>query len=504
MVRVSPWSTPLAGSSTGAAHRRRGQPCQDASLVAHLEGPRGEPLTLLAVADGHGAAAYRHSAVGSALACQVARRAVAEALAAPGGGTLAVGPPPGWLERELPAAIHRHWLAAIRSHWASLDGEGGTPFEPRPYGTTLGLVLLAPRWWGHTGLGDWDLVRIDAAGARLLSQEEADGERGEATASLGLPQGRALAEIRAAHWPLQPAGAPFALVLSTDGMRKSCASDGDFLALAAWLATGMEAAALAESLERISAEGCGDDVSVALARWGGLERGPTADPADMGASSGSEGAPMGGGTLPAAGWERHGHGDRGHNAEPPGPVGPPAAAVPRPAAGPRARLAALGLLGLAVAGGGALLGLQRIQPGGAPPGLPALLEAEARRLCGSPGLARAELRNRRSQFEGLQQGRLGREALLAQAARDPLGALIAAHVTPPGSPPAPAGLGAPAGCPELEATLRSLGEGGASPGGSAGPSPTASSPPTPGPAAKPAWAPAASPAPPTTPAPYRP
>ncbi len=496
MVKVSPWSMPLAGSSTGAAHRRRGQPCQDASLVAHLEGPRGEPFTLLAVADGHGAAAYRHSALGSDLACQAARRAVAEALAAgPGGGTLAVEPPPGWLERELPAAIHRHWLAATRSHWASLDGEGVMPFEPRPYGTTLGLVLLAPRWWGHTGLGDWDLVRIDAAGARLLSQEEADGERGEATASLGLPEGRALAEIRAAHWSLQPDQAPFALVLSTDGMRKSCASDGDFLALAAWLATGMEGAALAESLERISAEGCGDDVSVALARWGGLERGPAGDaPApDVGGRGGSGvGLGDGGETLRAPGGPGEGS---NRNAERSGPSGLPA--VPRPAGGARARRAALGGLGLAVAGGGALLSLQRIQPGSAPPGLPALLEAEARRLCASPGLARAELRNRRSQFEGLRQGRLRREALLAEAARDPLGALIAARFTPPGSPPAPAGLGATAGCPELETTLRSLGQGEASPAESGapagpGPSPTASPPPTPGPA------------PPTTSAPSRP
>lgn len=154
---LNSWSTPLAGSGTGAAHRRRGQPCQDASLVAHLEDPRGEPLTLLAVADGHGAAAYRHSAVGSALACQVAERAVAEALAAPGGGAIGLGPPPGWLERELPATIHRHWLAAIQSHWASLEGQGDGPFEPRPYGTTLGLVLLTPAGGATPGwaTGTW-------------------------------------------------------------------------------------------------------------------------------------------------------------------------------------------------------------------------------------------------------------------------------------------------------------------------------------------------------------
>ena len=48
------WLAPRACSVIGAAHRRQGKPCQDASLTAQLTGQGGQTLQLLAVADGHG------------------------------------------------------------------------------------------------------------------------------------------------------------------------------------------------------------------------------------------------------------------------------------------------------------------------------------------------------------------------------------------------------------------------------------------------------------------
>ena len=60
-------------------------------------------------------------------------------------------------------------------------------------------------------------------------------------------------------------------MLSTDGIRKSCTTDTDFLALADYLvsevpATGAdgECTALDVGLNRITNEGSGDDVSVAI------------------------------------------------------------------------------------------------------------------------------------------------------------------------------------------------------------------------------------------------
>lgn len=451
------WSNPLAQSSTGAAHRRRGQPCQDASLVATVTGHGSERLTLLAVADGHGAAAYPHSAVGSALACQAAVQAVAETLAAadgPAAGGLGTGGQgtgglkgeperrQRWLEHDLPAAIRRHWLAGVRHHWEGQPGQAALPFEPRPYGTTLGLVLLAPGWWGHTGLGDWDLVRIEGGRAQLLSEEARDSTVGEATGSLSQGEGTGPAGFRAAWWPLDPSTAPFALVLATDGIRKSCASDGDFLALATWLATEMAPSALATSLERISAEGCGDDGSVAIAHWGRpSEDPPGAQPAETPveppASPGSAVAIPQASQAVNAGWVAR----------------LPLGGLERR----RALLLAL-LGGLVVAGAGALPALQRaFHPASMTGGDQDLVAEEARRLCGTMGLANAELRNRRSQFEGLRAGRLQRNTLLSQAQQDPLGALIAASFPTPGKPPSQGfpiqGIGT---CPELEGSLRSL------------------------------------------------
>ena len=407
------WSPPLVGSSAGASHRRRGQPCQDASLVAEVAGADGMALTLMAVADGHGASAYRHSAVGSAAACRVALEAVAEAFAQPEGDWRR--PDPGalerWLGRELPAAIRRRWLEAIRRHWRGLAAGEAEPFQPRPYGTTLALVLLTPGWWAYTGLGDWDLVRIDVDGARLLSQEEGEGCGGEATASLAAggsgsgdddegSGGGAPFPFRWRWFALEAEAPPFALVLSTDGIRKSCASDADFLALASWLATGMAAPALEDSLERISREGCGDDVSVAIVRWGELGAAPPRP-------SGAQNLPA----LPvvAAPMEERG-------------------APGRP--GGRGMVAALAVLaGLAAVGASIGLRLpQRLLPAGDP------LAQEVERLCASPGLAAAALASRRSQFEGLRQGRLERGELLAQRQRDPLGALIASTI-PAAAPP---------------------------------------------------------------------
>lgn len=425
---LTPWLPPRVCSRQGAAHRRRGQPCQDFSLACRIAVAGAEPLTLLAVADGHGAAAYRHSAVGSALACRVAAAVVEEALGGgPGAGSEAwPGDGAGlrsWLAAELPALLQRRWRAAVAEHWRAGPGAGGEPFSPVPYGTTLGLVLLGASWWAHAGLGDWDLVRIDAAGnAELLSQEEALLGAPEATASL-CQAGEPLRGWRSGLWPLEADVASFALVLSSDGLRKSCASDGDFLALARWLADltweGPEVAAggaapwatgvvigageaatgtsvagaasgaapsatgvvigageveqeLAAALDRISAEGCGDDGSVAIAHWSG---GPGRCTAAAGSADPGSGLMV---LLVTAG---------------------------------------LALVGLGL---GALVG----RPPAPEPG--AAWRREVERLCRAPELVGPSLRSRRSQVLALGRGQIRPEALLADRARDPLGALIAA------------------------------------------------------------------------------
>ena len=452
------WLVPGVCTRRGSAHRRRGQPCQDATLQRALTLPGGLPLTLLAVADGHGGPAYHHSDIGSALACEAAAEVVAADLARLPAGVAALAGADlmalrRWLAEDLPSALQQRWLAAVRQHWLAGPGraEAAAPFSPQPYGSTLGLLLLTPRWWALAGLGDWDLVRVDQAGAaELLSQEVAAPGAGEATASL-CQEGAALGGwFRSWVWPLEEQMLPFSLVLSTDGIRKSCASDADFLALAAWLAAGPAPTAaicdsaasdsahpdaaypdtahpdsadpnsahsdiggfdigdggavvdafLAEALDRISAEGCGDDVSVAIGRWqAGAAAAPPSDP-----SAAAAAVPM-----------------------------PESEPVPRPP---------LRVLPLLLSGGLALLiGValgERLPLASAPdgpllvprPGLPPAgrepLRREVGRLCGDPALLVPSLQTRHSQMQGLRHGTLRPETLLINSARDPLGALIAA------------------------------------------------------------------------------
>lgn len=414
------WLAPVGASRTGAAHRRAGRPCQDAVLCRELRGLEGQPVMVMAVADGHGGRRYRRSEVGSRLACETALAAVQ--------GALATRPLDGgeegwsrWLERDLPEAIQRGWLEAVAAHWQSDPGEGG--FEALLYGSTLGLVVMTPRWWGHTGLGDWDLVRVDADGqARLLEEENEPTALGEATCSLCQPRAASLFARRAGLHPIDGGAGDFALVLSTDGIRKSCATDGDFLTLVAWLARGdgeadpEAAGSLSAALDRISREGSGDDVTVAIGRVWSPGGGPPPPlpplPPPVASDTPVAGAPQ---------------------APPPAlPAMEPVQAPP-----PRRRRPAIGravAIGLALAGvGGGWLALNWPRTPTTLPAVPSSPGLRAarlavERLCGQPAAIPLELRRRRELFAALRQGRQDPAPLKAAAAADPLAALIAADL----------------------------------------------------------------------------
>lgn len=446
------WVAPIGASRTGAAHRRAGRPCQDAVLCRELRGLEGQPVMVMAVADGHGGRRYRRSEVGSRLACETALAAVQGALAARSldGGEEGWS---RWLERDLPEAIQGGWLEAVAAHWQSDPGEGG--FEALLYGSTLGLVVMTPRWWGHTGLGDWDLVRVEADGqARLLEEENEPTALGEATCSLCQPRAASLFARRAGLHPIDGGAADFALVLCTDGIRKSCATDGDFLTLAAWLARGdgeadpEAAGTLSAALDRISREGSGDDVTVAIGRVWSPGGGPHPSPPPPS-------PPVAVATLahPSASC----------------PPAPPAT-KPAQAPLPRRRRAAIGRavaigLGLAGVGGGWLAWNWPRSPTALPPtpSSPGLRAArlEVERLCGQPAAIPLELRRRRELFVALRQGRRDPAPLKAAAAADPLAALIAADLPAldqgGGNPPAVQPAAASPAAARPRRPLRALG-----------------------------------------------
>jgi len=255
------WPPPIACTVIGASHQRKGKPCQDASLSRSFTSKDGEELHLMVVSDGHGGERYWLSDVGSRLACEEAANAV-EAAAKQN----CLDDQVLWqqmLAEQLPKTIHSQWLDAIHQDWQNLQNPDQEDFSPQLYGCTLGLVLMAPEWWGHTGLGDWDLVICSGTEALLISEEEESLSKGEATASLSM--GKIDQEFKRRTkvytWKIEKEET---ITLSTDGIRKSCATDKDFIELVRQLIEINETKNLELCLKEITQKGSGDDLSLAI------------------------------------------------------------------------------------------------------------------------------------------------------------------------------------------------------------------------------------------------
>ena len=440
MSRRAPhhWILPFCDSRTGSSHLRRGAPCQDASALQGLLDGDGAPLQVLVVSDGHGGARYSRSEVGSRTACRVALTEVQRALAQRRIGSAAPAEWRHWLAEDLPECIVAAWLQELQQHWRRHPPGDGSPFSPLPYGATLAVLLLTPTWWGYTGLGDWDLVRIEAGGAgSLVSEEPEQPGGGEATCSLCLADASRRFAGRSGLHALTPGDPPFSLLLSTDGIRKSCGSDHDFLTLARYLVelpveSGRTAPQeLASALDRISGQGSGDDVSVAVARWAPAARGPAwpqrgrLPPARIQQPPGPAAAmPLPGSSspppTPSAG-------------QPGAAQGSPIAAGPSPA-GSAARLRGLALLGGLAAGGLLLAALRGWGPfAAAAPRLASLsqgqrqaLQRQVQQFCAPPAAAVAS-----------SQVPMGAAAARAPGQLAPRPPQQAASQGPP-APPAPA------------------------------------------------------------------
>ena len=134
----------------------------------------------MVVADGHGGKRYIHSDVGSRLACKLSLNLVAEQLGQMSSvGRDAVQRWQEWLEDAFPKALHQRWKSAVETHWykeSTKRETSETSYSPLSYGTTIALVMMTPTWWAHTGLGDWDLVRIGSNGEVKLVNEEHEEE----------------------------------------------------------------------------------------------------------------------------------------------------------------------------------------------------------------------------------------------------------------------------------------------------------------------------------------
>ncbi len=117
---------------TGAGHVERGLPCQDACMASQ-QFYRGYPCTLLAVADGHGSAAYSRSDIGAHLAVEAVRDAAAPFLRAL--VELVEKRPHSWrveaahlFRSRFGKALWHCWCDRVRRHIRKHDN--GEPFGP--------------------------------------------------------------------------------------------------------------------------------------------------------------------------------------------------------------------------------------------------------------------------------------------------------------------------------------------------------------------------------------
>ncbi|MDQ2677606.1 MAG: protein phosphatase 2C domain-containing protein [Actinomycetota bacterium] len=269
-VRTEGW-TGVSASVRGSQHVRTGLVNQDAVQVVALDA--GVPLSVAAVADGHGGVRYVRSDVGSKLAVSIACRLGADA-----GRSLGAAPTvaaaQAHLRTQFVDALIEQWRAAVFDHVAThpftadesvTAGVELVDADPLiAYGCTLLVSVLAPEWVAFVQIGDGDVVTVDRDG-RATAPVPGDARLvGGETTSLCLPTARTDARIAVSVPP------PEMVLLASDGYGNSFASPAWMQETGSGFAEILRTSGLDDIIDRLpgwlaeSAEAGGDDVTVAL------------------------------------------------------------------------------------------------------------------------------------------------------------------------------------------------------------------------------------------------
>jgi serine/threonine protein phosphatase PrpC len=266
----------INASVRGAVHHRTGLPNQDA--VDYGTASKGDaPMTVLAVADGHGSGRHFRSQVGSTLAVHVAVKVVQDFLTRPGAATADLSP----LTLELVDA----WVAAVMSdlaHNPFSDAELGAletaegerskdSVVERPelaYGATLMVAAVTDDRIIYLQLGDGDILAVAADGRTTRPMVVDERLVGNQTTSLCMPD--AWREFRVTETKAS-AGLPVLVLVSTDGYVNSFRSQEDFMQIGKdylQILREQGSEALADELPRILSEatqqGSGDDITLGM------------------------------------------------------------------------------------------------------------------------------------------------------------------------------------------------------------------------------------------------
>ncbi|MEO5364453.1 MAG: protein phosphatase 2C domain-containing protein, partial [Magnetococcus sp. DMHC-8] len=272
--RCPPFGQLLGASRPGAAHLRKGLPCQDALHYAGRE-IHGVPTLALAVADGHGGTPYDRSDQGARLAVQEGIRLLLDFVVEFSDPRQLLNN----LRADLARILRKNWRDAVLAHARSLAPDETTATDGhatiRRYGSTLLTVLLQPDRVFAGQLGDGKLVRVQADGT-LLEPFPAD------PSLLGMETHSLCSEAcdrlwQTAVWTRQT---DETLLLTTDGLSDSFASHDEFHRFAGSLhdllagqGTDYVAGQLPHWLDRYSQEGSGDDMTLLCLFSGQQEKG---------------------------------------------------------------------------------------------------------------------------------------------------------------------------------------------------------------------------------------
>jgi hypothetical protein len=250
----------LTFSVVGAKHERAARPGQD----AHGHETRGA-ATAVAVADGHGACA--RGDVGARFAVDAALVHLLAAWEHLAGAGLSLESTEDLFLSQVRRQIVQEWQECVAAHLQSQPTP--PPDGIRAYGTTLIFALATPEFLAFGQLGDGDALLVDAtARVRRPLTPEPLAFAGETPS---MCEAQAWLRMRVAVLPRDIA--PGLVCLMTDGYTNAYASDGDLDEVARGYARLLDthgpdalARALPGFLHRVSREGSGDDVSLALMR----------------------------------------------------------------------------------------------------------------------------------------------------------------------------------------------------------------------------------------------
>jgi serine/threonine protein phosphatase PrpC len=298
-VPSTPTSVPRAegaravgASVCGVSHTRDGLPNQDALALWH-SGAHERRCVVAAVADGHGGPRHFRSATGARFAVDAAtdtlRGFAAEWEAASPEKQQQLA------SSTVPEAIVADWSARVRRHlesqpiqdaeWTTLESHSGVAArehvqaEPTlAYGATLIAALVTSRQIVLLQIGDGDAMLVAPDGKAWHPIPKDARLTGEFTTSIC----RSHAEQDFRHAIVTVDGTASLLMLATDGYSNSFRTDADFLQVGTDVlqmvrqdgVSGVEKQ-LAKILEDASANGSGDDITVALVSFGENERSAT-------------------------------------------------------------------------------------------------------------------------------------------------------------------------------------------------------------------------------------